>query len=133
MKTPNFTLKLLFLIAFVPFVNTVIAQNLSKSTLIKPWKLEKYYEDGEYYPPEEHETKDYIQFNEDMTFTALMEGELYKGSWMLNINGGYIEIKYSTGEIDKLRVKWSSDYSLVVIFDADYYRYTEVHYNTIKP
>ena len=113
--------------------NRLNAQEFSKSGLTKSWRLEKYYEEGEYYPPEKNEVKDYFQFNPDMTFTALMEGELFKGTWMLNTNGAYIEIKYSTGELDKLRIKWLGEHSLVVIFDADYYRYTEVHYLSIKP
>ena len=80
--------------------NPLSAQNWSKSGLTKSWQLEKYYEEGEYYPPEKNEVKDYFHFNPDMTFTALMEGETFKGTWMLNTNGAYIEIKYSTGELD---------------------------------
>lgn len=113
--------------------NSLNAQDLSKSALTKSWRLEKYYEEGEYYPPEKEEVQDFIEFRKDMTFTALMEGDSYTGTWMLNTNGAYIEMKYTSEEIEKLRIKWVSANSLVVIFDADYYRYTEVHYFTTKP
>jgi len=132
MKSSNIILRLLFFIGLIPFSNTMVAQNVSKTALIKTWKLEKYYEEGEYYEPEVNEANDYIDFKEDMTFSAMMEGELYTGTWMLNTNGAYIELKYESNEIDKLRIKWLGDYNLVVIFDADYYRYTEVHYNSCK-
>ncbi|MBV7270317.1 hypothetical protein [Winogradskyella luteola] len=110
----------------------ISAQQLSKTALLKTWKLEKYYEEGEYYAPEEIEKEDYIQFNGDMTFTTKMEDKTYFGTWMLNINGKYIELKYNTEEVDKLRIKCLGTYSLVAIFDLDYYRYTEIHYSTCE-
>ncbi len=132
MKYSNTILGLLFAVGFIPFCNTVIAQNVSKAALIKYWKLEKYYEEGEYYPPNKKEVKDFIDLKGNMTFTAVMEGKTYSGTWMLNTNGSYIELKYNTQGIDKLRIKWISKVNLVVIFDLDYYRYTEVHYNSCK-
>lgn len=114
------------------FFSSANAQELSKKALYRTWKLEKYQEEGKYYTPEEAELEDYIQFNTDMTFTAKMEGEIYSGTWMLNTNGEYIELKYAPKDIDKLRVKYLGNHSLVVIFDEDYYRYTEVHYNACE-
>ncbi|MEL7271714.1 MAG: lipocalin family protein [Bacteroidota bacterium] len=133
MKTSCIIFVLLPFTGLFPFSQRIVAQDLSKSALTKTWRIEKYHEEGEYYSPEKDETNDYIQFNQDMTFTTLVEGELFKGTWMLNTNGAYIEMKYSTEEIDKLRIKWLGEHSLVVIYDADYYRYTEVHYSSLKP
>ncbi|MBP2832914.1 hypothetical protein J8281_12025 [Aquimarina sp. U1-2] len=128
MKTSSIIFRLLFFLGLVPFSHLMVAQNVSKTALLKTWRLEKYYEEGEYYEPEANEVNDFIELKGDMTFNAMLEGELYSGSWMVNTNGAYVELKYTTDEIDKLRIKWLGKRTLVVIFDADFYRYTEVHY-----
>ncbi|WP_350284385.1 lipocalin family protein [uncultured Croceitalea sp.] len=108
------------------------AQALSKNAICKNWKLDKYLEEGVYYAPKEVENQDYLQLNKDMTFEAKMEGESYSGSWMLNTNGEYLELKYKTKEVEKLRIQHLTAATLVLTYDVEPYRYTEAHYVTCQ-
>ncbi len=121
-------------IGFTIFIhsNDVFGQEITKSYLYQKWTLEKYQQEGDYYTPSQSEINDFLLLKQDMTFEATTEGEFYSGGWMLNTNGTYIELKYSSGEREKLRIKFLTTTTLVVTYDLDYYRYTEVHYVSCK-
>ncbi|MGB5818537.1 MAG: hypothetical protein WBG90_03565 [Saonia sp.] len=121
--------KISLLIAFlVPAMHCIHAQEIEKNDLFKTWYLEKYREDYSYYEPPTKEKSDYILLKEDMTFVSKSEGEIEKGTWMLNTNGSYIEIKDDTGEKEKIFILYSTSKTLVVLYDIDGIREMEVHY-----
>jgi len=104
------------------------AQEISKNLLSKTWHLDKYADDEDYHPLPEEELGDYLHLREDMTFAARLEGEVESGTWMLNTNGAYLELKYANGEKDKLYIIYSTNRTLVLIYDIDEYREWELHY-----
>ena len=69
---------------------THFAQKIDKNDLFNTWHLDKYADEEDYYKVPKIEQGDYINLKEDMTFELKTEGEIGKGTWMLNTNGTYI-------------------------------------------
>ncbi|MEM1321721.1 MAG: hypothetical protein AAGG75_15795 [Bacteroidota bacterium] len=108
------------------------AQTINPLALYNTWKLDKYSDAEEYYLPPQKEMKDYISFRKDSTYKAVSEGQAVEGSWILNTNGQYIELKATNGKKEKLYLHFLSDQSMVVTYDTDEYRIWEVHYVSSK-
>ena len=104
------------------------AQRIEKNHLFNTWHLDKYSDENDYYQVPKAEIGDYILLKNDMTFESKSEGEIGKGTWMLNTNGTYIEIKYENGESEKMYIHFSTSRTLVVMYDVDEYRELEAHY-----
>ena len=113
---------------FVFFLTSTQAQNIAKGDLLKTWHLEKYREDAKYYGPPTVEQGDYILLKKDMTFVSKTEGKMDKGTWMLNTNGSYIEMKDGDGKIEKMYILYSTSKTLVVVYELDDMSEMEVHY-----
>ncbi len=109
-----------------------LSQYIEKEDLYQKWKLEKYREANEYYAPETLELDDFLHLKQDMRFEAITEGVSFTGTWMLNTNGAYIELKYVDGEREKLRIQSLTSFSLIITYDMEHYRYTEVHYHACE-
>ncbi|MEM9671034.1 MAG: lipocalin family protein [Cyclobacteriaceae bacterium] len=112
--------------------NCLFAQKIDKHTLCQTWYLDKYSDEEEYYLPPKKEEGDYMTLRKDMTYEAQSEGTLSSGTWMLNTNGKYLELKDGNRKVEKLYVYFASDKSLVVVYDVDEYRIWEVHYVSSK-
>ncbi len=125
-------MKQLFLLLTLLITNCLHAQKIDKQDLYRTWYLDKYSDAEEYYLPPKKEIGDYITLRKDMTYEAQSEGVLDSGTWMLNTNGSYLELKGSSQETQKLYVYFVSPKSLVVIYDVDEYRIWEVHYVSSK-
>ena len=122
-----------FLALFSLFITgNLYAQKIDKEDLYRTWYLDKYSDAAEYYQPPKKEMGDYITFHKNMTFNAKSEGELSSGTWMLNTNGNYLELKYERNETEKLYIYFLSTRSLVLMYDIDEYRIWEVHYVSCK-
>ncbi len=104
------------------------AQKISLEDLYAFWRLDKYSDEEQYYLPPKKEMGDYLHFNRDMTYTAVSEGEKSSGTWLLNANGKYIELRPVQGEKEKLYIHFLSNKSMVVTYDTDEYRIWEVHF-----
>ncbi|TRX48695.1 hypothetical protein FNH22_28445 [Fulvivirga sp. M361] len=118
-----------FLALFSFFITgNLYAQKIDKEDLYRTWYLDKYSDATEYYQPPKKETDDFITFHKNMTFNAKTEGELSSGTWMLNTNGNYLELKYERNDSEKLYIYFLSTRSLVLMYDTDEYRIWEVHY-----
>lgn len=63
----------------------------------KKWKIHKYVYEGEQIDPEVNERNDYLQLNQDGSFTGKEEGKLENGTW-----------------------KWMPDDSVLLLYDATY-------------
>lgn len=108
------------------------AQKINQEDLYTSWYLDKYSDEAQYYLPPKKEAEDYMVFNEDMTYTAVFEGQKSNGTWLLNTNGKYIELRPVKGEKEKLYIHFLSDKSMVVTYDTDEYHVWEVHYVSFK-
>ncbi|MBV6646723.1 MAG: hypothetical protein KI790_14800 [Cyclobacteriaceae bacterium] len=104
------------------------AQKSNIEDLCRIWYLDKYSDDEAYYHPPKKEEGEFISFKEDMTYEAKSAGEMTSGTWMLNTNGNYIELKDAELKTEKIYIHFVSRRSLVVTYDTDAYRTWEVHY-----
>ena len=118
----------LLIIFLVSSTHYIYAQNLEKSDLFQTWYLDKYGDENDYYEVPKWEKEDYMILKDDMTFEIKTEGEIGKGTWMLNTNGTYLEIKYDSGELEKIYIIYATSRTLVLMFDIDEYREMEAHY-----
>jgi hypothetical protein len=87
--------------------------------LLNKWKLEEYQLDGEYFPPSKKEKSDFIHFHENMSFTSLSESKHEQGSYIINVNGEYVEMTSETGEKLKAYIISISSEMLVLQFDFE--------------
>ncbi|MEM1136676.1 MAG: hypothetical protein AAGI07_12640 [Bacteroidota bacterium] len=125
--------KVLLLAAFLALsVHFTYAQKFDKNDLFAKWQLDKYSDDESYYKVPKKEIGDYIHLKKDMTYESRSEGETSTGTWMLNTNGTYFELKDADGKKEKIYIHFSSSKTLVVMYDADEYRVWEVHYVSCK-
>ena len=106
----------------------IYAQKIDKNNLFNTWYLDKYADEKDYYKVPKIERGDYILLKEDMTFESISEGEMKKGTWMLNTNGTYIEVKHDNGELEKMYIVYVTSRTLVLMYDVDEYREFEAHY-----
>ncbi len=121
--------KVTVFIAFsVLSMHCTYAQKIDKNDLFNTWYLDKYADENDYYKVPKAEQEDYILLKDDMTFESKTEGEPREGTWMLNTNGTYIEIKYESGESEKMYIIYAASRTLVVMYDVDEYRELEAHY-----
>ena len=109
-------------------IHGVYAQKIDKNDLLNTWHLDKYADEQDYYKVPKIERGDYFILRGDMTFESKTEGEMGKGTWMLNTNGTYIEIKHNNGELEKMYIVHSTPRALVLMYDEDEYREFEAHY-----
>lgn len=107
---------------------TSYAQKINQEDLHTTWLLDKYSDEEQYYLPPKKEVGDHLTFKQDMTYTAVSEGEKNNGTWLLNSNGKYIELLSGQGKKEKLYIHFLSNKSMVVTYDADEFRIWEVHY-----
>lgn len=120
--------KTLTLFVLPVLFGSLYAQKIDKENLYRTWYLDKYSDEAQYYPPPKKEIGDYITLNADMTYTAITQGELDSGTWVLNTNGTYLELKSADDHIEKMYIYFLSTRSLVVVYDVDEHRAWEVHY-----
>ena len=106
----------------------VLAQQIDRSHLLSRWCLDKYSDEADYYKVPRIEQEDFLRFNKDMTFEARTEGEPSTGTWMLNTNGTYLELRHKDGTLEKIYILFLTSRSLVLMYDTDEYRAWEVHY-----
>ena len=112
--------------------HSIQAQKIDKNNLYNTWYIDKYSDAEDYYKVPKIEIGDYILLQEDMTAESRSEGEVRQGTWMLNTNGNYIEIKYDKGSSEKIYIVHSTSKTLVLIYDVDAYREYEAHYISCK-
>jgi len=117
-------------VIFMVCTSDICGQEIDKKKLLGTWYLEKYRDDANYYPPTKKEKNDYILLERDMRYVAKTEGTIEKGTWMLNTNGAYIELKDPNGEREKMYIKYATPNTLVVLFDIEGIRELEVHYTS---
>ena len=110
----------------------IYAQKIEKDNLLKIWYLDKYADEEDYYKVPKIEQGDYIHLKEDMTYEAQTESETGTGTWMLNTNGTYLELKGDNGDKEKIYILYSTVRTLVVMYDTDEYRELEAHYVSCK-
>lgn len=108
------------------------SQNLSKDILCKKWMLEKYIIDSITYGPEKKEKNDFILLDAEGHFKTLSEGETEQGTWIVNLNGGYIILKNDTGETYKAYISFVSSEVLILKYDIEEIRDIEVRYKSQK-
>ena len=106
----------------------LFAQKISEDKLCTTWHLDKYSDAEAYYYPPAAELQDYLKLTPDKTYQTVSEGEEAKGTWMLNTNGSYLELKSDEGEVTRLYIQFLTDKSLVITYDEDLYRAWEVHF-----
>ena len=122
----------ILILCLLAAMNWAYAQKADKKDLLKTWQLEKYRENSRYYGLKEKEQGDFLRFKEDMTIEINTEGETDNGTWMLNKNGKYVEVKYETGEKERIRVLHVTPETLVVEYDIAEYKGLELHYISAK-
>ena len=103
----------LILISSIYYIS---AQEIKKDDLIKMWHLDSYKIGDKDYPPPSKEKHDYILFKEDMTFVSMSEKKKEHGTWMLNINGGYIIMTDDKDEKVKVYITTLTTDKLVLRF-----------------
>ena len=113
-------------------MRSIYAQKIDKSDLLNTWHLDKYADEKDYYKVPKIEQGDYIILKKDMTVESRSEGEIRQGTWMLNTNGTYIEIKHDNGESEKMYIVYATSKTLVLMYDVDEYREFEAHYVSCK-
>lgn len=128
-RTKKISLLLASLVLSMP---GVYAQKIDKDNLFKIWYLDKYADEEDYYKVPKTEQGDYILLKEDMIFESKTEGEIQAGTWMLNTNGTYIEMRHDSGELEKMYIIYSTSRTLVLMYDVDEYRELEAHYVSCK-
>ncbi|MEM6840642.1 MAG: hypothetical protein AAF632_00320 [Bacteroidota bacterium] len=128
-------MKGLFVLSTFLIANHLYAQKFEKEDLYRTWCLDKYSDEETYYEPPKKEVGDYIRLKEDMTYEVKSEGVLDSGTWMLNTNGNYLELKSDPGtspgqegKAEKLYLYFLSTQSMVFTYDVDEYRIWEAHY-----
>ena len=119
----------LILISSIYYIS---AQEIKKDDLIKMWDLNSYKIGDKEYPPTNKEKDDYIHFKEDMTFDSMSEKKKESGTWMLNINGGYIIMVDDKGEKTKVYITTLTTNKLVLRFDIEEIRDIEIQYSSIR-
>ncbi|MEO0333999.1 MAG: hypothetical protein AAF223_20380 [Bacteroidota bacterium] len=125
-------MKRLFVLSTFLITNHLHAQKFEKEDLYRTWCLDKYSDEEAYYEPAKKEVGDYISLKKDMTYEIKSEGELDTGTWMLNTNGNYLELKGEEGKAEKLYLYFLSTQSMVFTYDVDEYRIWEAHYVSCK-
>ncbi len=122
---------ILLIILAGTMANCINAQRTAKENVSKIWHLDKYIIESKEYTPPKKEKDDFIEFKEDMTFISKSEGKLEKGTWMLNVNGNYIEMMDENGEKLKVQIITLTPSILMVRFDIDEIREIEVRYTSL--
>ncbi|MCG8319735.1 MAG: lipocalin family protein [Cytophagales bacterium] len=130
--TNNIKTACLFIVSVFFSMHGVYAQKIDKNDLFNTWHLDKYADEEDYYKVPKIEQGDYINLKEDMTFELKTEGEIGKGTWMLNTNGTYIEMKHDDGVLEKMYIVHATPRTLVLMYDVDEYREFEAHYVSCK-
>jgi hypothetical protein len=108
------------------------AQKINQEDLYATWHLDKYSDAEQYYHLPKKEIGDYLSLNQDMSYTAVSEGEMSNGSWFYNTNGKYLELKSEDKTKEKIYIHFLSNNSMVVTYDSDEYRVWEIHYVSSK-
>ena len=121
-----------FIISLFISIQVAHAQRINKNELVNTWHLDKYADEEDYYKVPKIEQGDYIILKEDMTVESKTEGEIMPGTWMLNTNGNYIEIRHENGEKEKIYIVHATLRTLVLMYDMDEYREFEAHYVACK-
>lgn len=121
-------MKPLLILPLLLLSSTLFAQKLKEDQLYSTWYLDKYSDAEAYYHPPTAELQDYLTLTRDKTYQSRAEGGQSEGTWMLNTNGNYLELKSTEGETTRIYVQFVTDKSLVVTYDDDLYRAWEVHY-----
>ncbi|MEL6537836.1 MAG: hypothetical protein AAFQ98_20620 [Bacteroidota bacterium] len=122
----------LLLLCFALISWSTQAQKIAQEDLYTTWQLDKYSDEEQYYAPPKKEIGDYIALKQDMTYTAVSEGEQEAGTWIFNANGGYVELKTEEGEKEKFYLHFLSGRTMVVTYDTDEYRVWEAHYVSVN-
>ena len=118
---------------FLLFATTGTAQKIDKDVLTQTWCIEKYSDAKKYYRIPRKEQGDHWTLQTDGTFSGQSDGKATKGTWMLNRNGTYFELRYSGGTREKAYISYLSSKTLVVLYDTDAYREFEAHYVSCTP
>ena len=121
-------MKKLLVYPLLLLTSALFAQKLDEKQLYATWHLDKYSDDEAYYNPPAAEREDYLSLARDKTYQFRTEGEESQGTWMLNTNGNYLELKSTEGETIRIYIQFLTDKSLVITFDEDLSRAWEVHY-----
>jgi len=108
------------------------AQQIQEELLFNTWYLDKYSDEEQYLTPSKRELDDFIALSPDKTYEAVFEGEQESGTWMLNTNGNYVELKDASDIKGRFYIYHLSSRSLVLVFDEDEHRVWEVHYTSCK-
>jgi len=105
------------------------AQQGEKNEIFNKWFLDGYVVDGEKHTPNNNEKEDYILFRKDLTFVSKSEGTEERGTYILNVNGGYVIMIDDNGERFKAYIIAISKHSLILKYDINELKDIEVHYN----
>ncbi len=105
------------------------AQDLNKTTLCKKWNIHHCRYMWKNYPPEEKEKNDYIQFNNNMTYVSVDEGEKSTGKWLFDAKNKYIIMINDKNEKIKIVVEELSEKELVFEIDDKELKGVEFYYN----
>ncbi len=117
---------------FIIVASSTYGQSIKKEQLLNTWKLNTYVIKGKKYPPTKKEKHDFISFKSDMSFVSKTEGKEEQGTFMLNINGSYVELIDAYNNKLKATITSLTQEKLVLIFDIKELREVEVHYKKIK-
>jgi hypothetical protein len=126
--------KIIFISIFIAtsFLTSLNAQNISKTSLCKTWYLHHYKYVWLDYDPEEKEKNDYIQFNKNMSYVSVDEGEKSTGKWELNAKAKFILMYDEKGKNIKLKIKKVNNSEFVFTIDIKELKGIEIYYTDKK-
>lgn len=122
----------LLILGLLVCAGATYSQEISKETLCKKWHLDKYIIDAIEYEPEKKEKDDYIYFNIDGSYRTISEGTFEQGTWIVNMNGGYIILKNDKEQTFKVYIISILSEVLMLRYDIQGIGDIDVKYKPLK-